>query len=431
MKRIALMVLSRHISSLGGIGFYVDSFLATHKDEFIIDILVDRPIKKTDIPFSHVKNANIICSPDSKSYSFSSNFLMFYENKSFFEMHINTLQTLIEAHKTKIYDCVFVNSFEMGVALKHANIEALLPTVVYTHYSFFYQNYPESLDTIGHGNMGLIDMDHCSMIPDKKFPFLSKPLHQLNLVTSEYDIFVDTQPKPENNTVLFNGTFRDSKRPKDFVKFCQVHKKKALIITNTKGETFFKEEFDKSGIEYEIRTHIFGKDKVDFISRAAMMFHPSEFEMMSYAVLEALFFMPVVVYNELWVDMCPLGMLTVINSIEEFSFDKIQMTQTERRDWVTDYFNPSTSSTQMNSMIDSLASHASCSSPSLKIVKDKINQLGGISIEDYWTQIKKRESVSYFDMVTLYKISKNVPVTQTTDQSFFGDRVVSGLESLF
>lgn len=443
-KRIAILALSRHISSLGGIGFYIDSFIHASKDRYIVDLVVDRPIKKADIPFKHIAECDIIFSDKSVPYA-SSNFFMFYGEKSFYELGINTINSLTKALETRIYDCLFVNSHEMGVHLAHAGLDKIVPTIAYTHHNIFYRGYPESLDECGALNLGLILLPHITQAPDhemsemqaphRRFMFL-KTLYHVPMVNSEYEFFKSVEAKPEKNTVLFNGTFRDIKRPHDFLEFCKLHKKKGLIITNAKGLVFFETEFKKAGLECEVRTSIFGKEKVEFISRAEMMFHPAKNEMMSLAVLEALFFMPVVVYQENWVDMCPPDCLTIIDNIKDFDHSMIK--DFDRRAWVLNYFEPKKNMAAFDGVIADIQKSISSTttSKSLDEVKHHIKEKGGLSVESYWKDVKSRTSIILADIATFYKIAANVKVTQTLHGSFFGDEVIAqsedgGLSDMF
>lgn len=419
MKRIGLLVLTRHIANLGGIGFYVDSFVAAAKGKYIVDIIVDRPIAKDDIPFSFIRECDIIASDKSIGYGASSNFFMFYGEKSFMELGTNVVGAIANAMMTRFYDCLFVNSYEMGVFLGHADFDRILPTVLYTHLGKFYREYPESLDECGSINMGLTLLPHITQVPDKKFDFIKNKQFYVPMVTSEYEFFANIPKQTEKNTAFFNGTFRDIKRPHDFVAFCKKYQKKGLIITNSKGKEFFEKAFAEAGLECEVKTHIFGKEKVEFISRGELMFHPSKNEMMSLAVLEALFYMPVVVYDENWIDMCPPGVLTVIKNISDF--ESTQIADIDRRQWVMDYFDPKKNMDLFDAVISDLDSFDSkTTSSSLKDVQKIVDRDGGISINDYWKKVKNRNSIILADIVTMYKIARTIGVSQSEHQSFIG-----------
>lgn len=425
MKRIAILALTRHITSLGGIGFYIDSFIHATRGHYIVDLIVDRPVKKSEIPFKHIADADIIFSQKNVPYSASSKFFMFYGEKAPYELGINVIQSFAEATKTRIYDCIFVNSHEMGVHVAHAGLHKVVPTVAYTHHNILYRGYPESLDEVGAMNLGLFELTHITQDPNFQMPFVKEQFF-VPMFTSEYEMFLNTKPKPEKNTALFNGTFRDIKRPKDFLEFCKVHGKKGLIITNAKGKDFFEEEFAKAGLECEVRTSIFGQDKVDFISRAEMMFHPAECEMFSYAVLEALFFMPVHVYQENWVSM--YDGLHIMKSIKDYSPKQFDPKQ---REWAIDYFEPKETIWQLDNVIDKLKSRldAKSTSSSLHDVQEVVKSKNGISIASYWSQLKNRSDLILADIVTMYKIANSVDVTQTMHQSFFGKEVAEEQDS--
>ena len=187
----------------------------------------------------------------------------------------------------------------------------------------FYEDFPNSLDLYGHLNASAVEMNHLCQVPNWTWNCIKGDQCFMPMPSSEYDLIKEIQPKPEANTVLFNGTYRDIKRPKDFFEFCKTHNKKALIITNDSGKKYFTEAFANAGLECEIRTHIFGRDKIEFISRAEMMFQPSKAEMFSYAVLEALAYCPVIVYHEKWSNRYPEGLLNYIDSIKSFDSSKI------------------------------------------------------------------------------------------------------------
>jgi hypothetical protein len=76
------------------------------------------------------------------------------------------------------------------------------------------------------------------------------------------------------------------------------------VMTSSKGRLKFIENFAKAGItDYDIRVGITGREKVDFIKSCKVSFNTSLLESYSFAFLECVGHMPVVVLDrQNWTD---------------------------------------------------------------------------------------------------------------------------------
>jgi hypothetical protein len=99
--------------------------------------------------------------------------------------------------------------------------------------------------------------------------------------------------------ILFNGRWEPRKRPEEFVNLCKESGMKPKVMTSTKAVNKFEKAFEKAGIkDYEIRSGIYGTEKVQFIQSCEICYHPSHHENFSFSVYEALCCLPVLVDSD-------------------------------------------------------------------------------------------------------------------------------------
>lgn len=123
---------------------------------------------------------------------------------------------------------------------------------------------------------------------------LPMPMTEPELLTSSQDI--------EKSGVLFIGTHSPGKNPSAYIKTMAKLKLPCKVMTSSKGKVKFEQNFKKAGItDYDIRVGITGREKVDFIKSCKVFFNTSLLESYSFATLECIGHMPVVVLDkQIW-----------------------------------------------------------------------------------------------------------------------------------
>lgn len=387
MKKIGIPVMSKHITSLGGIGYFISSLIDLLSDKYSFDLLVDRPVNSNDIPFENLKGINIYWPNESLSYSYSNSIDMFMQKKVPIEVSVNFYRVMSETFRHTLYDYILINSIEAVPGVLHSNIHTLVKTSLYTHDSTFY----DYLDSDIFYQFG--EIYRCFEVLDiitqtKKFKHKNMNIQYVPMSNKEFRFFNSCINNTEPNTAYYCGRLCVAKRPEDFVEYCKNHGKKALVITNEKGKKWFSEEFKKNGIDFEIKTNIFGLEKIQFISRGEICFHPSKDEFYPYAVLEALYFMPVLTKESKWIERFPGGILN---------------TNHHARDYVNDYFNIENQIKLWDDVFSQNIKLNKTSSKVTGLITKYLDEHRGFKIKDYWTHIVSRNIPSFLDAMVLYK----------------------------
>ena len=119
---------------------------------------------------------------------------------------------------------------------------------------------------------------------------------------SERDLLVESTT--EKRGVLFIGRWEAGKNPETYIKVMAETGLPCKVMTNTNGTKKFEKAFSDAGItDYEIRTSITGKEKVDFIKSCKVSFNCSLIENYPFAFVECVGHMPVVVLDtQDWAD---------------------------------------------------------------------------------------------------------------------------------
>lgn len=430
--RVGLPVLTRHITSLGGVGFFLSSLVDLLRDEVQFDLIVDRPVKSEDLPFEHLRDVPVICASKSLPYADSNKIDFFMGRKVPPEVTVNFYHAMSEAAATRVYDHIIVNSVEAVPGILHSNIHKLVNTVLYTHDP----NYHEIVDSdeafyeFGEIHRCVENIKRLTQLPKMIPTYHSSTC--LPMPNQEFKYFETTPHAPEPGTAYFCGNYSDRKKPKDFVQFCKVNGKKALVLTNQKGSVRFAKDLAEAGVEYELKFNLFGEEKAKFIARGEVAFHPSLVECCPFAVMEALVYMPVYCNSKaIWTTRFPEGTLNFIGKDL-----KIGDNHAYNPNFARDFFNPVDCKKKWLSYLkDNHIINPISSSASRVVLKEYIDTNEGISVDDFWKKVVDRSGsvVSYLDSVTLYKLLSEYPLVQDVEGTYVNKKIVrsEGLESFF
>ena len=112
---------------------------------------------------------------------------------------------------------------------------------------------------------------------------------------------------------------------------------------------------------------------------------------------------------------------------------KIPDNLVDGRDWVRDYFDPTKQRTLWLEYLENNRQTLGKSSSSIKeTLAEYLKEHKGISVEDYWSKIRKRLDISYLDIVTLYKVAQDYSIENNSKASYIGEIVDNdSLEGFF
>ena len=119
----------------------------------------------------------------------------------------------------------------------------------------------------------------------------------------EPDLLLSSQ-HVEKSGVLYIGTHSPGKNPSAYIKTMAKLGLPCKVMTSRKGKIKFEQNFKKAGItNYDIRVGITGREKVEFIKSCRVFFNTSLLESFSFATMECVAHMPVVVLDrQIWSD---------------------------------------------------------------------------------------------------------------------------------
>lgn len=183
---------------------------------------------------------------------------------------------------------------------EQAGKSVFTPEYVEHFNSFMYKNHIVATQT-NYNRERLIrqGVKNCLVLP--------MPLPERDLLVSSNDV--------EKSGVLYIGTHSPGKNPSAYIKTMAKLGLPCKVMTSAKGKIKFEQNFAKAGItDYDIRVGITGKEKVDFIKSCKVSFNTSLFESYSFAFLECVGHMPVVVLdNQCWTDNFDNKFYTKVN----------------------------------------------------------------------------------------------------------------------
>ncbi len=190
--------------------------------------------------------------------------------------------------KTKSKVILYTHLFNQ-IFPEQAGRSVFMPEYVEHFNSFMYQNHIVATQT-EHNRQRLISqgVKNCLVMP--------MPMPERDLLVSSQDV--------EKSGVLYIGTHSPGKNPSAYIKTMAKLGLPCKVMTSSKGRLKFIENFAKAGItDYDIRVGITGREKVDFIKSCKVSFNTSLLESYSFAFLECVGHMPVVVLDrQNWTD---------------------------------------------------------------------------------------------------------------------------------
>lgn len=306
--RAMLPVSASHFKVTGGIGTGIQGMINTLNTlGYEVDILLDRPVINTDnsLEFAKNVNANIIELSSGHSYIKHKNVFAFRDTVNW-DLVSNFRDVIFYALQHNTYDLCIVQTSDAIFATYGLELYRHMPLVFYTHdhNSVFPK---ETADAVFNSSyFPLLQVA-------QKLPGIITATHtELNAVAMS-GAGIDANVLPlsisepklleeytgERIGALFIGRWEDRKNPKKFVKLIKDTGLPARIMTSKKSGEKFKIAFDQLGIkDYEIKTGIWGDEKVDFIKKCRVFYMPSKEESFGLAAYESLTQMPVVAHKK-------------------------------------------------------------------------------------------------------------------------------------
>lgn len=243
------------------------------------------------------------------SYATHQNIFMYGESVNF-EKIINFQTILCDLLDIHTYNYIVVNSQEAFAAI--STIDTKTKVILYTH--LYKQIYPDAkihdvflpayhrfygqflqLEHLVVGTQSERNKKRLIENGSTNIEVLPMPMSERDLLTENYD---------ERSGVLFIGRWEAGKNPEAYIKVMSETGLPCKVMTNKNGEKKFIKAFKDAGItDYEIKTGITGKEKVDFIKSCQVSFNCSLIENYPFAFIECVGHMPVVVLEQQdWAD---------------------------------------------------------------------------------------------------------------------------------
>jgi glycosyltransferase involved in cell wall biosynthesis len=237
------------------------------------------------------------------SYNKHQNIFMYGETVNY-EKIINFQQIIISILENNKYDYIVVNSQEAFAAI--TTIDTQSKVILYTH--LYKQIYPDSkihdvfLPAYHRFYSQFLHFNHVivgTQSERNKNKLLEqniKNVEVLPMPMSETELLTKSNQHKEG--VLFIGRWEVGKNPEQYIKTMKELQLPCKVMTNKNGEKKFIKAFNENNItNYEIKTGITGKDKVDFIKSCKVSFNCSLIENYPFSFLECVGHMPVVVLD--------------------------------------------------------------------------------------------------------------------------------------
>lgn len=313
MRRIAFVISSQHLIVHGGIGQFFKAFYeqVCAPNNILLDLVLD---KSPDSSFaSDIGFSGKIYTPETPLRYNRHRDTFAFDDSVNFEKTINFREAMFRAAKENIYDMIIVNSIDAISGIYCLGLQRFIPLVMYSHLAmmlgdmnikdtaftkefrdYFVAN--SMLDGIIIGTQSQNNKVSISDAFAKESIVLPMPIPEVSLL-EEYT--------GEREGVLFMGRYEQGKNPDAYIKAIKETGLKAKVMTNSTGAKKFERDFKDAGItNYEIKSGIFGKEKVDFIKSAKVYYNPSLLESFGYTMLEGLSAVPnvVVLDNVEWPD---------------------------------------------------------------------------------------------------------------------------------
>lgn len=276
-KRIGFIVSYQTLIPHGGIGQFAKTFCnLMDKHNIKVDIITDKEPKNND--FVKSLNASIIYPINPYPYTMHGNIFM-YGDTYCYERMANFRNSIISALESNLYDSFICNTYEAIQVASTMGLEDVIQTVAYTHLE-------------------------SQIFKDTKNPFLHNTNMMMRQQLQTDGIYIGTQSKAnqlqfeqawylpipiserslleehhiDRNGVLFMGRWEEGKNPKLFIDLIKQTNLPAKVMTSPNSAKKFEKELKDLGVDYEVRSSLVGKEKVDFITGSRIAFNPSTVE---------------------------------------------------------------------------------------------------------------------------------------------------------
>jgi glycosyltransferase involved in cell wall biosynthesis len=299
-KRIAFVISSQHLIVHGGIGSFAKSFVEMAAElDWKVDIIMDKcPNKNALVDYLANQMGCEFVFPDAQqvlSYAKHSAIHAFRESINL-EKLINFRNAIMKSFGSRLYDMVLVNTVDAIYPIAFLGLSSEIPTVYYTHNEdlIFLKNDKSQLfnqDSLW-SFRNLMQLPHVTVGTQSSFNVESIKSTFPNIKIKALPMRIPEQgllePSHQDKSgIMFIGRFEPRKQPK---KFCDVVAQTGLpakILTNQKGQKKFEDYFKQIGYDnYQIKSGIMGKEKVDFIKSAKLAFHTANLESFGFSAFE-------------------------------------------------------------------------------------------------------------------------------------------------
>jgi glycosyltransferase involved in cell wall biosynthesis len=329
-RRIAFCISDQHLIPYGGIGQFAKSFVETCSVIGIkIDIILDKPASNKDFSaYLQSRGANIIVPKEPLSYSKHAKTFMFEDSYNFEKM-INFRECFMSALNDNLYDVVICNTVESFPAIYSLSIQDSVQIVYYTHHEnlvFMDENTQKSKfsNSFNEFFIKLMDVKGIYIGTQTRrnvaeIKLSGKDAYYTPIQMTEKDL-LSPHTKPREG-VLWIGRWEPRKNPEEFVRMIAETKLPAKIITNDTGAKKFEAALKEINAKFEIRSEIYGQEKVDFITSARVAYNPAIRESFGLAFYECIGHMPTVALKG-------MSWLENFNGTDFFSVDKKDVSST-------------------------------------------------------------------------------------------------------
>lgn len=292
-KRIGFLISAQHLIAHGGIGQFCKGFCELLSD-YQIDILLDKQAPNT--PFvDYIKslpNVSIVEPLDAAKFKKHTQVHAFSESLNL-ERMINFRDCLMQAHQTRIYDSLIINTPEALFSTYALGIQDHTQIIFYTHNEnlVFQNNSFTGVFNDSYDEMILKFMGSKGILVGTQTERNLQELSGFHAACLPMPVPERTLLEPysgEKNGVLFIGRWEDRKNPKEFLRVIAETGFHAKVMTNDNGAKQFEKELKALGVTYDIRASITGTEKVDFIRSSKVFYMPSKSESYGFALMEAI-----------------------------------------------------------------------------------------------------------------------------------------------
>ena len=276
-KRIGFLISSQHLIPHGGIGQFAKSFIETMNEHgIIVDIITDK--KPADSEFVNSLSSIIIYAGDPLRYTAHSNIFM-YGDTFCYERMANFRDSIILALEKNLYDVFVCNTFESLQVASAMGLEDVIQIIGYTHLESqvfkhtknpFLNNANELMrQQLGTNGVYVGTQSKANQLQFEQAWYLPIPISERSLLEEHH---------VERNGVLFMGRWEEGKNPKLFIDLIKQTNLPAKVMTSPNSAKKFEKELKNLGVDYEVRSSLVGKEKVDFIASSRIAFNPSTVE---------------------------------------------------------------------------------------------------------------------------------------------------------